>query len=295
MKFQSTLRTLLVAAALLLGLAWLNDQTPALFAQTGGVTLTSAAPAGGAAATPDVAMPEPSLLSVLSRLILGNIDFVTITIFALSIVSLTFIIRGFIQTRKDVVLPEATTTRIREMIAGRQYQELLDFTETDPTFVSKSINPALKRAPHFGAMKEAMETAVGEQTAEAFRRIEILNIVGNLGPLLGLLGTVLGMIEAFDAMQRTTTGAADPKVLAGGIATALAHTFLGLFLAIPTLAAFGILRTMTDRLTTRAAIESEDLLILMKPSDRPVPTPQPGQAMAAAQPGMVMPPRPQVT
>ena len=50
-------------------------------------------------------------------------------------------------------------------------------------------------------MKEAMETAIGEQTAEQFRKIEYLNIIGNLGPLLGLLGTVLGMIEAFAAMN----------------------------------------------------------------------------------------------
>ena len=59
------------------------------------------------------------------------------------------------------------------------------------------MNPALKRAPSFTAMKEAMETAIGEQTAEQFRKIEYLNIIGNLGPLLGLLGTVLGMIDAF--------------------------------------------------------------------------------------------------
>ena len=271
MKFQSTLRTLLVAAALALGLRWLSDS--AVFGQT--------APA---AADPGAqTVVQPGKISVLSSLILGNIDFVTITIFILSIVALTFIIRGFILARRDVILPDATTDQIREMIATRQYQQLLDFTETDPSFVSRAINPALKRAPHFGAMKEAMEIAVGEQTAEAFRRIEILNIIGNLGPLLGLLGTVLGMIEAFDAMNRAG-GTADPKLLAGGIATALAHTFLGLFLAIPTLGCFGILRTMLDRLTTRAAIVSEELLAQMKPNERPVSPPQ----------AAVLPPRPQM-
>jgi biopolymer transport protein ExbB/TolQ len=80
-------------------------------------------------------------------------------------------------------------------------------------------------------------------------------------------------------------GSADPKLLAGGIATALAHTFLGLFLAIPTLAAFGILRTMIDRLTTRAAIVSEELLSQMKPSEGPTPS---------APQATVLPPRPQM-
>lgn len=271
MKIQSTIRTLLVAAALALVLLWLGDS--AVFAQ--------AAPT----AAPDAqTVVLPGKISVLSGLILGHIDFVTVTIFILSIVALTFIIRGFIQARRDVILPDATTDQIREMIANRQYQQLLDFTETDPSFVSRAINPALRRAPNFGAMKEAMEISVGEQTAEAFRRIEILNIIGNLGPLLGLLGTVLGMIEAFDAMNRAG-GTADPKLLAGGIATALAHTFLGLFLAIPTLGAFGILRTMIDRLTTRAAIVSEELLSQMKPGERPT---------SAVPQATVLPPRPQM-
>ena len=270
MKWQSTLRLVLVAAAMFVLMGY---GAPSLFGQGG----------PGAAAPAEVA-DSPGKVRVLVNLIFGNLDFVTVTIFVLSVVAMTFIVRGFIQAREAVALPPATVARIREMIDMRQYQQLLDFTETDPSFVSKAINPALKRAPQYAAMKEAMETSVGEQTADAFRRIEILNIIGNLGPLLGLLGTVLGMIEAFDAMYRAG-GNANPALLAGGIATALAHTFLGLFLAIPTLAAFGILRTMTDRLTARATIVSEDLLMLMRPNEnKPVGNAAP-----------TMPPRPVIT
>src|SRR4029450_9630082 len=112
----------------------------------------------------------------------------------------------------------------------RRFKELIDFTETDNSFISRALNPALKRAPSFSSMKEAMETAIGEQTAEQFRKIEYLNIIGNLGPLLGLLGTVLGMIEAFNEMN-AAQGQADVGALSQGIAVALAHTFMGLFLA----------------------------------------------------------------
>jgi len=93
-----------------------------------------------------------------------------------------------------------------------------------------------------------------------------LNIIGNLGPLLGLLGTVLGMITAFSDMQ-AAGGNADPSVLAGGISIALAHTFMGLFLAVPSLAAFGVLRTIVDRLTIKASLVSEELLLMIKPAD----------------------------
>lgn len=221
----------------------------------------------------------------LLQLILGHIDFVSITIAILSVTGLTLIIQGFIKIRAGALIPESSTNHIRELIGRREFKELIDFTETDPSFISRALNPALKRAPSFSSMKEAMETAVAEQTAEQFRRIEYLNIIGNLGPLLGLLGTVLGMIEAFQDLM-AAGGDAKPAELAGGISTALCHTFLGLFLAVPCLAVFGVQRTMVDRLTTQGALISEELLLLIKPAEakpaavsastlRPGATPQP--------------------
>jgi len=215
-------------------------------------------------------------------LIAENIDFVFVTIVALSIAGLTLIIQGFIQCRRSVFLPASTINTIRELIAQKRFKELIDFTEADPSFISRAINPALKRAPSFNAMKEAMETSLGEQTAEQFRRIEYLNIIGNLGPLLGLLGTVLGMIDAFQALH-AAQGQANPADLAYGISKALTHTLLGLLLAIPCLAAFGVLRTIVDRLTVQGSMEAEDLLLMIKPVEtrppigtvRPAIVPQP--------------------
>jgi biopolymer transport protein ExbB len=226
------------------------------FAQTGG------APAPGAPGAPQSTGQRQGLV----RLIMNHPDPVFFTIAALSVAGVTLIIQGFIRNRASVYMPPESVNRIRELIGARQFNELLDFTERDPSFVSRALNPALKRAPSFSAMKEAMETAIGEQTADRFRSIEYLNIIGNLGPLLGLLGTVLGMIQAFDAMN-AAGGQANPAQLAGGISTALTHTFLGLFLAVPCLAAFGVLRTIVDRLTVRAALVSEDLLLMIKPQE----------------------------
>lgn len=263
--YKTTIRVAMVATALLV-MVLFSSQT--LFAQ--------GAPA------PEAPAAEASTIRVVSKLVFGNWDFITVIIFALSVVALTFIIRGFMLARMETIMPLESAERIRLMIANRQHQELLAFTETDPSFLSKTLNPALKRAPQYSAMKEAMENAIGEQTADAFRKIEILNIIGNLGPLLGLVGTVMGMMKAFDAMQ--VAGTADASKLAGGIATALAHTFMGLFLAIPTLACFGILRTMVDRLTTRAALASEELLTMMKPSETKSPVPAPGNVTPPPRP-----------
>jgi biopolymer transport protein ExbB len=235
---------------------------------------------GGGAAAP-LEVKHSFGIGDLVKLVLGNIDFVFIIILALSVTGLTLIIQGFIKNRASVFLPEESTNHIRELIGQKKFKELIEFTETDPSFASRALNPALKRAPSFSSMKEAMETAIGEQTAEQFRKIEYLNIIGNLGPLLGLLGTVLGMMEAFDAMNKAG-GNASPAQLAGGISKALAHTFLGLFLAVPCLAAFGVLRTLVDRLTVRGALIAEELLLMVKPQET-------RQAPAAAAAGGAMP------
>ena len=247
------------------------------------VAFTATSSFGQAAADTGVKKAQPGLIHI----ILSNIDPIFITIVALSVAGLTLIIQAFIKNRASVFMPEETTNQIRDMIGARKFKELIEFTETDPSFISKALNPALKRAPSFSSMKEAMETAIGEQTAEQFRKIEYLNIIGNLGPLLGLMGTVLGMINAFAAMQ-AAEGQADPSTLAGGISQALTHTFMGLFLAIPCLAAFGILRTIVDRLTVRGALTAEELLLMIKPAEakpaaagataagpRPLAAPQP--------------------
>jgi biopolymer transport protein ExbB len=235
------------------------------------------------------AEPVTSLRIGVFSILMANFDIISGTIYLLSIIGVTLIIQGFIKNRASVFMPPQTTNEIRQLISQRKFQELIDFTENDPSFISKTLNPALKRAPSFSSMKDAMETAIGEQTAEQFRRIEYLNIIGNLGPLLGLLGTVYGMIVAFSAMQ-AEGGSASPATLAGGISKALAHTFLGLMLAVPCLAAFGVLRTMVDRLTVRGALVAEELLLMIKPADsrstssspgeRATPQPAPGSSAA---------------
>lgn len=275
--------------------------------------LVMAQDAGTPAANPAPQAGPP--LTALDKVIKA-VDYALIgLIISLSVVGMTLIMQGFIRNREAVFMPPATTETIRNMIQAKQFKELMDFTENDPSFVSQSLNPALKRAPSFSSMKEAMETAIGEQTAQRFRGIEYLNIIGNLGPLLGLLGTVLGMILAFRAMN-AAQGNASPAQLAGGIATALMHTFLGLALAVPCLACFGVLRTIVDRLTVRGALVAEELLLMIKPAEarqqpsgapapgsvpvgtpipgmRPMPGPAPVPApVAGPQPVPGMPPKP---
>ena len=155
--------------------------------------------------------------------------------------------------------------RIRRLIEDKDYKELMDFTGSDDSFVSRALYAAIRRAHlKYAAMREGLESSVGEQTSEMFRRIEPLNVIGNIGPLLGLMGTVLGMIMSFYALKErgplVTT--AD---LASGVGTALWHTFFGLLVAIPCLVVYGFYRTKADKIATRAALVAEELLESLRP------------------------------
>jgi biopolymer transport protein ExbB len=182
-----------------------------------------------------------------------------------SIAGVALIIDAMIHTREIKIAPPETTEHLRSLIAGRQFKELMDFTSTDKTFISQSLYAAIRRAHlKYPAMREAMENSLAEQTANIFRRLEPMNVIGNIGPLLGLLGTVLGMIMAFYAMMEAG-GTPKPEQLAGGIGAALWHTFFGLFVAIPCLVVYGLYRTKADKIVTKAAVVAEELLEGLRP------------------------------
>ena len=115
------------------------------------------------------------------------------------------------------------------------------------------------------AIKLPKITATGERTARLYRKIEWLNLLGNVAPMLGLLGTVWGMIVAFGELE-AKGGKANPEDLAGGIMIALVSTFMGLIVAIPALAGYGIFRSRIEQMSMEAALVAEELLANFKPS-----------------------------
>ena len=123
-------------------------------------------------------------------------------------------------------------------------------------------------APGYSAADaEAELTRVAKgQLAEARRGLKILDLVATIAPLLGLLGTVVGMIAAFQAMQEAGART-DPAVLAGGIWEALLTTAAGMGVAIPATMALGWFESVIDRL--RLDLEDIGTRILLPRTGRP--------------------------
>ena len=125
------------------------------------------------------------------------------------------------------------------------------------------------------AIEKAMEDAMAEQSARLFRKIEYLSVIGNIAPMVGLLGTVTGMIFAFQQVA-TTQGAAGAGDLAEGIYQALVTTVGGLIVAIPSLGAFAIFRNRVDHLVAEASYVVQHTIAPVKRRARGTATqPQP--------------------
>lgn len=192
-------------------------------------------------------------------------DLFTLLLVAGSLIAVAVIARCAVEVRARNVLVPESEQMIRALIERKDWAELRRFTGEDDAFVSRVVGAAMSRTGERGAMRDAAELAASEQCADWFRKIEPLNVIGNLGPLLGLAGTVWGMIIAFAALGETG-GRAGPADLSLGISKALFHTLLGLLLAIPCLSVFGFYRAFIDRLCNRAMVISGELVALLPDS-----------------------------
>ena len=208
-----------------------------------------------------------SLLSVLME----GAEWPGLVIAAMSLAAVTIVIEHFWTIRRKTMLGEAEVDAARDLIEQRKFKECLDLVTASRTMFSDVLTAGLRHGRHgFDAMSEAANERAGAWSSRLFRKVEYLNIIGNLGPLMGLLGTVLGMIRAFGEM-RASHGAYKPEDLAGGISLALVNTFLGLLVAIVALGFFGICRNRVDALTVTAHAAAMDLLEYFRPANISAP------------------------
>jgi len=190
---------------------------------------------------------------------------VTWLLLSLSAVAVGLAISMARDNRRDTILPEGFVEEMQEDIRASRFREAMNRANASDSFIGHIMADAMRQAPHgWHAVIRALEQASEERTIARMRRIETLNIIGQVSPMIGLFGTVYGMILAFAAIV-ASGGAADPVMLAGGIGTALTTTFWGLVVAIPSLAAGAYLRGRIDGLTAEATLVAEDMLGRFRP------------------------------
>lgn len=200
----------------------------------------------------------------------------------MSAVAMGFTTMLIFKYRRNTMLPPETIEEVEALLAERKFREAIEFAEEDESYLGKVAHAALSEASNgFSAMERGIEETGDAEAVKVLRPIEYLNVMGNISPMIGLFGTVYGMIRAFQSLV-SSGGNADPLELAAGISTALVTTFWGLVVAIPALTAYSILRNKIDAQCADGLLIVEDLIAPLKPSgkkkkstERPRATPKP--------------------
>lgn len=210
----------------------------------------------------DVPAPAASAWSLFVQ----SIDLFTIILVAGSIAAVALLVQCVLEIRRDTILPEEELERLNALTASGPRSELVSYLRARTSFPALVIKSVLEaedsagpRGVSAGAAREAAQLEADAQCARWLRRIEPLSTIGNLAPLVGLAGTVWGMILAFTTIG-AEGGAAGPAQLSLGISKALFHTLLGLCLAVPALIAYSVLRTRVDRLCDQATSRTTPLV-----------------------------------
>jgi biopolymer transport protein ExbB len=257
----ASLAVLTLSAGALPGTKWLG------FAQAQAPPAADAPPA--AAGDADELPPESALSFYFNALGLRY----TIAFLFLSFVFVALIVMNVMSIRRQSVVPPDLVANFETLLNEKRYQEAYELAKNDESFLGHVLSAGLaKLQDGYPQAVEAMQEVGEDETMKLEQRLSYIALIGTVSPMVGLLGTVDGMVAAFQVIARSSTQP-KPSALAEGISMALITTLVGLWLAIPAIALFGIFRNRLSRLVLEVGIYSERLMSRFQNVSGKKPTP----------------------
>ncbi|MDB6152269.1 MAG: MotA/TolQ/ExbB proton channel [Chthoniobacteraceae bacterium] len=200
--------------------------------------------------------------SILETILEGGplIMAIWVAIIGTSITMVTLIIQNIMQLRKDKLAPLPLVNSLNQLISAGNYQEAWETCNANKNYLANVLRAGLSR---IGRGKEAVEDALAEhglREATLLRtRNSYLSVIGVVSPMIGLLGTVIGMMGAFSVLA--SSGITDPRALSGKIGEVLLATASGLFIAIPAFVSYYIFRNVAQMCIVHADDVVNSLMI----------------------------------
>jgi len=176
----------------------------------------------------------PDQMSIIETILHGGplIVMIWVCILGTSMILVTFTIQLFMTLRGENLAPKALMESLKSTVEAGNYQEAWETCKANKAYVSKVLQGALER---LGRGQDAVQGALIEyglrQSQPIKTKISYISVIGVIAPMIGLLGTVIGMMGAFAVLG--SSGVADPRGLALRIGEVLMATASGLFIAIP--------------------------------------------------------------
>lgn len=177
-----------------------------------------------------------------------------------SFILVALIMMNVLQVRRDVLLPTGFVEEFEQKLNAKDFQGAYEFARGDDSFVARVLAAGMARLSRgYEEAVQGMQEVGEDETMALEHRLSYVALIGTIAPMMGLMGTVQGMISSFDVIAQSATSP-KPSQLADGISTALVTTFIGLILAIPAMVFHGILKNRIQRLVLEIGMVSEGLM-----------------------------------
>ena len=194
--------------------------------------------------------------------VFGKGGFLMYPIFICSLVAVTIFFERMFYLKSIKTKSKKFVLRVKDLVKKGSIELAISACRKSPTPISKIMLAGLMK---FGRgrdeMKEAIEDNANQEIPILERNLPTLSTIGNICPLLGLLGTVFGMVKAFNVIA--VMGVGKPEALAGGISEALLTTAFGLSVAIPTIVIYNYLSHRVDKLIREMEVNCVELIDLL--------------------------------
>lgn len=179
---------------------------------------------------------------------------------ALSFVMVALIMMNLLQVRRDVLLPNDFVEEFEQKLNGKDFQGAYEIARNDDSFVARVLASGMGRLSRgYPEAVEGMQEAGEDENMALEHRLSYLALIGTVAPMLGLMGTVQGMINSFEKISSSAVSP-KPSELAEGISTALFTTLIGLGIAVPAMVFYSILKNRIQRLVLEIGMVSEGLM-----------------------------------
>jgi biopolymer transport protein ExbB len=166
----------------------------------------------------------------------------------------------FFELREPMVMPPDVLGECDRLLQERNVKGVYEFVQGDDSFLSRLVNAGLTELPNgFTHARETMERVGDAETVDMEKKISMLAVLGTLGPMIGLLGTLMGMIESFSVIARSDVQLRASEV-AGGISKALVLTFEGVALSVPSIYFFALFRNRVMHLSVNTMLKADHIL-----------------------------------
>ena len=209
-------------------------------------------------------MPKYGDIKVIELIVKGGV--VMYPIILCSIIALAVFLDRLWVLRRSRIIPSGFINDVEELIRNRNIKDALKMCDNDDSSIAKIFFAGLKNTGRgMWLVKESIEERGGREGVILEKNVGILATIANLTPLLGLLGTVSGMIKTFKVLSQ---GGGNPSLLAGGIAEALITTAAGLCIAIPTLVCYRIVKDKAESLIFEMEENSIKIIELLENSTK---------------------------